>query len=161
MESIAQQLKVEGVPPHVSSWSVAGIHGFVLAVLNRWQREHGELPAQFQMVMCPQVEINAMGGLPPRVHELTDPRLRCRHFTGCNRPYFVVLFTGADAEHRAREAQELLSWSERYAVTRDPHGVCLAFAGATEDLLDEEREETPARTLQMLLASGELVSILG
>jgi hypothetical protein len=140
---------------------VARIPGFVPAVLRRWQRAHGPLPTRFVMVMCPQVEINAMGGLPPEVIELTDPRLRCRHFTGCHRPYFVMLFVGADAEARRRRIQGLLSWSEGYGVEIDRQSIKLEFAGAAEEVENRPENTARVRTLQDLLATGELVSILG
>ena len=92
MKQLAKKLELVDVPPYVASWNAAKIPGFVLAVLSRWQRSQDGLPDRFFMVMCPQVEVNARGGLPPRVVEMTDPRLRCKHFTGCQRPYFVVLF---------------------------------------------------------------------
>ena len=136
------------------------IQGFVRAVLERWQRAHGNLPERFYMVMCPQVEVNARGGLPSEVYELTDPRLRCRHFTGCHKPYFVVIFSGEDADERRRRVQELLSWSEGYGVHIREDAIELSFADATEDLEDETNPPAPRRSLQELLATGELVSIL-
>jgi hypothetical protein len=144
----------------VASWSVAGVEGFVLAVLKRWQRHHGALPREFSLVMCPQVELNAMGGLPDRVTELTDPRLRCRYFTGCHRPYFVVIFDGDDAETRRAEVQEVLSWSEGYRVQIEAECVVLHFMDATEDFHDEAPQTHRPRTLQDLLASGDLIRIL-
>ncbi len=161
MSLLPQTVKVTGVPPHVGSWSVAQIPGFVPAVLGRWQREHGELPRHFSLVMCPQVEVNARGGLPPEVTELTDPRLRCRHFTGCHRPYLVILFTGPEAEAQRTRVLPLLAWCEAYQVCIEQNTIHLHFAGATEDT------EAPApppgqasRALKDLLASGELVRIL-
>ena len=139
---------------------MAKIPGFVIAVLKRWQRSHGELPNRFFLVMCPQVEINAMGGLPARVYELTDPRLRCRHFTGCHKPYFVVIFIGEDAGQRRAEVQHLLSWSESYEVEITNETVKLSFSDATEDSGNERTDLPKQRTLQQLLETGELVSIL-
>lgn len=160
MNSIAENLEVLGVPLHVESWTVAKIPGFVPAVLKRWQRAHGLLPKRFFMVLCPQVEVNAIGGLPAKVYELTDPRLRCRHFTGCHKPYFVVFLTGQDADQRRAEIQAQLSWSEGYEVELTPESVRLKFAEATEDVTDDEEKVTPKRTVQQLLQTGELVSIL-
>ena len=54
------------------------------------------------------------GGLPDRVRELTNPRLRFLHFTGCNKPYVVLLYSGEDAEAWRAEVQQLLAWSEGY-----------------------------------------------
>ena len=160
MSKLPDQLQVLGLPPHIESWSVARIPGFVLAVLRRWQRNHGELPREFHALMCPQVEVNARGGLPARVVELTDPQLRCRHFTGCHKPYFVVMFTGPDAGRRRAEVQALLAWSEGYRVEVGSEAVVLRFMEATEEI-DEASEGAPGqRTLQDLLSSGELVSIL-
>ena len=153
-------VEIRDVPVYVESWTVAKIPGFVAAVLNRWQREHGELPARFHMAMCPQVEINAMGGLPSRVRELTDPRLTCRHFTGCHKPYLVVIFVGDDADSRRQQAQELLSWSEGYAVEKTESAVQLTFAGCTEEVDHDEDPRPNARRLQELLESGELIRIL-
>ncbi len=153
-------VEIRDVPVYVESWTVAKIPGFVAAVLNRWQREHGELPARFHMAMCPQVEINAMGGLPSRVRELTDPRLTCRHFTGCHKPYLVVIFVGDDADSRRQQAQELLSWSEGYAVEKTESAVQLTFASCTEEVDHDQDPRRNARRLQELLESGELIRIL-
>jgi hypothetical protein len=90
---------ISGNAPYVESWRWR-ISGFVFAVLKRWQRNYGELPHSFCMVMCPQVEINALGGLPSRAAALTHPKLSCRHFTGCHKPYFVVIFMGEDADEQ-------------------------------------------------------------
>ena len=98
MGPIAEQLEIEGLPPYVESWSAARIPGFIPAVLDRWRHNSGELPTRFVMVVCPQVEIDARGGLPDRVRELTNPRLRFLHFTGCHKPYVVLLYAGDDAE---------------------------------------------------------------
>jgi hypothetical protein len=160
MERLPGQLEVSGMPRHVESWSVARIPGFVVAVLRRWQRNYGELPQRFVMVMCPQVEINALGGLPDRVSALTDPKLTCRHFTGCHKPYFVVIFTGENAAQRRAEIQELLPWSEGYEVEITEDAIHLCFAEATEELGEPATGATPVRTVQELLESGELVSIL-
>jgi hypothetical protein len=155
------EVEVGGVPDHVAAWSVARIPGFVLSVLQRWGREHGALPPSFSLLMCPQAEINAAGGLPEALHTLTDPRLRCRHFTGCHRPFLVVLFTGEDAEVRRGAAQALLPWSEGYRATLDGERVRLEFAEATEDTLENTRPGPDPGRLRSLLESGELVEILG
>jgi hypothetical protein len=110
--------------------------------------------------MCPQVEINTLGGLPRRVIELTDPRLTCRHFTGCNKPYFVVIFAGDDAETYQRAVQEQLPWSESYEAQITASALRLTFSGASEDLEEDNAGTRPQRTLQELLERGDLVSIL-
>lgn len=157
---LPEKIEITGVPPHLESWTVAKIDGFVAAVLNRWQRAHGNLPERFTIVMCPQVEINAIGGIPSRVIELTDPKLRCRHFTGCHKPYFVVFFTGDKAEEQRAGVQEFLSWSESYAVHISDEKIRLAFIDATEDAGHEEERRPGSRSFRSLLESGELVSIL-
>lgn len=162
MEQLPEHVEFVELPPYVEIWSVAKIPNFMQAVLGRWQRAHGELPDRFYVVMCPQVEVNAAGGLPSRVIELTDPRLRCHHFTGCHKPYFVVFFVGEDADRSRAEVQGLLAWSEGYRVDIGKDAVRLTFVEATEDIDDEEREaDRPAsRTLRELISTGEIVSIL-
>lgn len=156
-----REVEVKGLPAHVAAWSVSHIPGFVLAVLQRWEREYARLPDAFSILMCPQTELNAMGGLPEGVHALTDPRLRCAHFTGCHRPYLVVLFTGEDAEPRRAEAQTLLPWSEGYRVRVVGDRAELEFADAREGLDTDTAGSGEARSLRSLLASGELVQVLG
>jgi len=161
VETLPDRIEVNGLPPYVEAWSAAKIANFVPAVLARWQRARGKLPSSFFMLMCPQVEVNAVGGLPPRVIELTDPRLRCLHFTGCHKPYFVVFFTGEDADQRRAEVQELLSWSESYQVDFDSDGVRLDFIDAVEDAHDDSEDTASSqRTVRELLATGEIVRIL-
>ena len=116
MPGIMEQPKINGLPPNVECWSAVNIPGFVTGVLHRWQREQGNLPARFMLVACPKVEINANGGLPSRVRELTNPRQRLQHFTGCHKPYLVILLQGEDADSRRDEIQRWLSWSEGYQV---------------------------------------------
>jgi hypothetical protein len=132
MESNAKQLEITGLPPYVGSWSVAGIPNFVTSVLNRWQRNYGRLPPRFLLLACPQVEVNAAGGLPRRVRELTDPRVRILHFTGCHKPYLVIILLGADAELRREEIQQQLAWSEGYAVEFAEGMTRLEFLDAIE-----------------------------
>ena len=160
MQQLPQKVEFVDVPPYVEIWSVAKIPNFVQAVLGRWQRARGELPSRFYVMMCPQVEVNAIGGLPSRVIELTDPRLRCHHFTGCHKPYFVVFFVGEDADQRRAEVQDLLSWSESYQVDIGKDAVVLTFIDATEDADDEREEPSSRRTVRELIATGEIVSIL-
>ena len=160
MASTSDTVEISGVPQHVESWTVAKIPGFVTAVLARREREHGDLPSRFQMAMCPLVEVSAMGGLPDKVQELTDPRLTCRHFTGCHKPYLVVIFVGEDADHRRQQVQELLPWSEGYAVEKKGSDIRLQFAGCTEEVEQDDSPRPPARRLKELLESGELIRIL-
>jgi hypothetical protein len=161
MPTPLDHIKVDGVPEHVASWSAAKIPGFVAAVIKRWEREYGELRRSFEMVICPQVEINAIGGLPAEVIELTDPRLRCRHFTGCHKPYFVAFFAGEDAAVRRAKVQTLLPWSEGYAVEVDDEAVTLRFVDCSEDVESEGDPARGVRTLRELLQTGELVSVMG
>lgn len=133
MESTPMELEILGQPAYVSSWSVAGIPGFIPAALERWQRNHGRLPDRFILVACPQVEVNALGGLPARVRELTSPRLRFQHFTGCHKPYLVILLVGEEASARREKVQELLAWSEGYQVERQDSTTRLHFIDAVEE----------------------------
>jgi hypothetical protein len=132
VESSAKRLEIAGLPPYVGSWSVAGIPNFVTAVLDRWQRNYGRLPPQFLLVACPQVEIQAIGGLPSRVRELTDSRVRLLHFTGCHKPYLVFILLGEDAELRRGEIQRQLAWSEGYRVRLAGGMARLQFVEAVE-----------------------------
>jgi hypothetical protein len=160
VEQLPERFEIRDVPPYVEIWSVARIPNFMRAVLERWRRDRGELPTGLHVLLCPQVEVNAVGGLPSRVVELTDPRLRCHHFTGCHKPYFVVFFVGEDADQRRAEVQRLLSWSESYRVEIGNDAVRLAFVDATEDADEDERRAGPGpRTLRELLATGEIVRI--
>ena len=159
MERIPDSIDITGLPPHVASWCVAKVPGFVPAILKRWLRAHPDLPARFQLVMCPVAEINAYGGIPARVHELTDPRLTCQHFTGCSRPYYALLFAGSDADARRAEIQTLLPWSEAYAANLDEDRVHLELLDATEDIPGLERRD-PARRFADLLESGELLKVM-
>jgi len=84
-------------------------------------------------VLCPQVEINAIGGLPDRVRELTSPRWRLQQFTGCHKPYLVLIHAGEDAERWRREVQGLLSWSEGYRVDITQDATRLQFIDAVEE----------------------------
>jgi len=134
MTSTSSQLVITGLPPYIGCWSAVGLPGFAFAIFNRWQRNYGTLPSRFVMVACPQVEINALGGLPPRVIELTDSRVRLQHFTGCHRPYLVILLLGEDAEQRREEIQKFLPWSEGYDVNLMNGTTQLEFIEAIEDI---------------------------
>ncbi|MGD2082470.1 MAG: hypothetical protein PVF91_05865 [Chromatiales bacterium] len=159
MTPIPDRVEIEGAPDYVGAWSAAAIPGFVPTVLRRWQREYGRLPDPLFVTLCPQVELNASGGLPGVAVELSDARLRCRQFTGCHKPYFVMFFTGADAaDHQAR-AGEALAWSESYRLEIGPDRLRLEFRGATEALAEDEEVRRP-RTIASLLESGELLEVL-
>lgn len=137
MEPVAEQLEIEGIPPYVESWSAASIPGFIPTVLDRWRHNGSGLPTRFVMVVCPQVEVNARGGLPDRVVELTNPRLRFLHFTGCHKPYVVLLYSGDDAEEWRAEVQQLLSWSEGYQAELTAGMTRLKFIEAIEERDDD------------------------
>ncbi len=141
MKPGAQQLQIEGMPPYVKSWSAASIPGFILSVLERWRRNGGELPIRFVMVVCPQVEINAMGGLPRQVKELTNPRLRFLHFTGCSKPYLVLVYSGDGADEWRAQVQRFLSWSEGYQAKLVAGMAHLKFIEAVEELDDDHVRE--------------------
>jgi len=133
MQTGDQSPEILGVPAYVRSWSVVGLPGFAGAVLARWQRNHGPLPAHFVLVACPQVEVLALGGLPSRVLELTDARRRLQHFTGCHKPYLVLFLMGEQAEVRRAEVQRLLAWSESYHVSCAHGRVRMRFLDAIEE----------------------------
>lgn len=132
-------LEIEGVPPYVESWSAARIPGFIPAVLNRWRHNSGALPGRFVIVICPHVEIDARGGLPDRVRELSNPRQRFMHFTGCHKPYVVLFFSGDDAEAWRAEVQQLLAWSEGYQAELMPGMTRLKFIEAIEEFDDDRK----------------------
>ena len=159
MDTLSDKVEIHGLPLHVESWAVAKVAGFVPAILKRWLRSHPELPTEFYLVMCPVAEVNTHGGLPARVHLLTDPRLTCRHFTGCSRPYYAMIFTGADADARRAEIQTLLPWSESYAVDIKQDLIQLTFVEASEDI-DSDQEPVEARRIADLLESGELLKVM-
>jgi hypothetical protein len=133
MGTVIKQPEITGLPPNVGSWSAVSIPGFITSVLGRWQRELGRLPVRFVLVACPKVEVNAIGGLPPRVRELTSPRQRLQHFTGCHKPYLVILLEGEDADARRDEIQRRLSWSEGYQVECTDGSPRLRFIEAIEE----------------------------
>ncbi|MEI6414196.1 MAG: hypothetical protein WCP34_08035 [Pseudomonadota bacterium] len=151
-------VKIRDIPQHVESWSAARIPGFVPAVLARWRRDQGALlPDSFYMVLCPQAELNARGGLPAAVQELTDPRLRCRHFTGCHKPYFVALFTSSQGDEHRASVQRWLPWSEGYQVRIWPDHIELILREAVEDEAEESMENAE---LQRILSTADLISVL-
>ncbi len=159
MDTLSDNVEIQGLPPYVESWAVAKVAGFVPAILKRWLRSHPDLPTEFYLVMCPVAEVNTLGGLPARVHLLTDPRLTCRHFTGCSRPYYAMIFTGPDADARRAEMQTLLPWSESYTVDIKKDPLQLIFIDASEDI-DSDQRPVEARRVADLLESGELLKIM-
>lgn len=160
MRDIPQQIDVIGVPDFVKSWSAVSIPNFVYTVLDRWDREFGALPDSFYIVMCPQVEINARGGLPEGVHEYIDPRLRCRQFTGCHKPYFFAIFKGKDAHSRCLEVLQLLAWSEAYQVKLENERMVLIYQGSTEEPDDDGDREDEHTRFKNLISTGQLIQIL-
>jgi len=159
---IPETCELIGVPMYLESWIVAKIPKFVPSILSRWQRNGVSLPERFFLLLCPVAEINSHGGLPDRVQLLTDARLSCKHFTGCHRPYFAALFFGETAEPGCQAVLERLAWSEAYQVQLDPEAIRLNFFGATEDLDEQDlpAPKRPQRSVQELLATGELLEIL-
>ena len=133
MKVVMKQPDITGLPAYVGSWSAVSIPGFLAGILNRWQRERGRLPTRFVLIACPKVEINANGGLPSRVRELTNPRQRFEHFTGCHKPYLVIFLLGEDADARRDEIQKWLSWSEGYQVEYTDGSPRLRFIEAIEE----------------------------
>ena len=142
MELTPHQLEIIDVPPYIRSWSAVGLPGFIIKALERWQRNYGDLPLQFRLIACPQVEVNAVGGLPERVRELTDSRVRLLHFTGCHKPYLILLLFGNDAEVRRAEIQQWLAWSEGYQVEVSEEVIRLHFIDAIEEIDADEEDAT-------------------
>jgi hypothetical protein len=133
MMTINKGLEIANLPAYVQSWSVVNLPGFISNLLDRWQRNYGDLPDAFSLVACPQAEINANGGLPSRVIDLTDPRARIKQFTSCHRLYLVILIMGEHVAHRRRQVQQYLSWSEGYDVVLDDGVARLQFIEAIEE----------------------------
>jgi hypothetical protein len=151
MSMPVKQCRVEGTPP---PWSVTEVNKFVIGALDRVQRDGEGLPEHFLLSICPWGERNALGGTPPQVQEVIDPRLRLVHFTGCGRPYLIALFIGEDAATRQETAMRYLPWSEHFAVAcRDGQAV-LEYLGCTEDIWADQVPDP--RTLRELLGQGAL-----
>ena len=138
MAAITEPTQINDLPPYIRSWSVVCIPKFIAAALDRWQRNFGQLPENFILVACPNLEILSMGGLPNRVRELIDARSRLQHFTSCHRLYTVFLLFNEDAEQRREEIQSYLPWSESYRVKLDSNTPQLTFIEAIEDLDDDD-----------------------
>jgi hypothetical protein len=152
MASIASFRVTGDLPP----WTVTSVSKFVVGALARVEGATGPLPARFFLSVCPWGERNAMGGTPPQVLEVVDPRMRLVHFTGCGRPYLIVLFTGANAAERQQRAIETLPWSEHFEVANEQGAAALTLIACTEDVANGVDDWSPQRTLQGLLETGEL-----
>ncbi len=142
---------IEGTPP---PWTATSVDKFIVGALGRVERESGNLPPGFHLSICPWGERNAVGGTPSEVREVTHPRFRLVHFTGCGRPYLVALFTGEDAARHQEAAMRLLPWSEHYTASIHQGQANLVYLNCTEDLWGDE--EPDPRTLRELLEQGEL-----
>lgn len=59
--------------------------------------------------------------------------MRIQLFTGCHKPYLVILLLGEDAEVRREEIQKLLPWSEGYHVNFIDGMTRLQFIEAIEE----------------------------
>lgn len=162
MLQIPENVEVSGLPPYIAFWSITRVDRFIPAILGRWHREHSGLRSGFFLLLCPRVEVNALGGLPGDVLDLTDPRQRLTHFTGCQRPYMALMLAGEDADQRRARIHELLPWSESYWVEIDEASIRLSFIDATEELVDQpgERMQSPRR-FHDLCSSGEITGLLG
>ena len=77
-----------------------------------------------------------MGGLPERVRMLTNARQRIQHFTGCHKPYLVLINHDEDTEAWREEVQGQLPWSEAYHTEIAHDMIRLEFIDAIEDLED-------------------------
>jgi hypothetical protein len=148
-----EAFEVQGDTP---AWTVTHVSKFVVGALGRAEREGGPLPERFHLTLCPFGERNAAGGIPGPVHATLDPRFRLVHFTGCGRPYLVVLYIGADAAARQADAIAHLPWSEHYAVEAREGTAHLEFLAATEQPAADAPPWTGPRTLRELERSGEL-----
>lgn len=133
MMTIHKGLEIANLPAYVQSWSVVNLPGFISNLLDRWQRNYGSLPDTFSLIACPQAEVNANGGLPSRVIDLTDPRARIKQFTSCHRLYLVILVMGAHVAQRRKQIQQHLSWSEGYNAVLDDGVLRLRFIEAIEE----------------------------
>lgn len=153
MSELARFVIVGSPPP----WSVTAVDKFVVSSLQRAQREGGALPRQFRMSMCPWGERNAMGEAWGMAQAVIDPRFRIVHFTGCSRPYLVVLFVGEDAARDQDVMKRYMPWSEHYEVELAGKGtIALRFVGCTEEPEEENAGEQQTRNLQELFRSGAL-----
>ena len=150
-------IELIGTPP---PWSVTSVDRFVASVLERAEREGGELPVHFHLTMCPWGERNAAARQGGEWSDVMDPRYRLVHFTGCGRPYLVAILTGDDAARRQRQAMRYLPWSEHYTASREGESLRLRFVAEVEQPEVDVRDafEGRGRTLIELFESGEIHS---
>jgi len=153
MSISVERYMVEGTPP---PWSVTKVNNFVVGALARMRHEGGDLPEHFLLSFCPWGERNAIGGTPEQLREVMDPRFRLVHFTGCSRPYWVILFIGEAAAARQQLAMRHLPWSEHFTVVCRDSGAILEYLGCTEEVSVDY--ESDPHTLRELLSQGRLVS---
>lgn len=141
------RFEIIGTPP---PWSVTLVDKFVTGALGRIVDQGGRLPTEFRISFFPWGEHNAMGGTPEAVREIMDPRLRLVHFTGCGRPYLVVVFIGDKAAGDQEIARCQLPWSEHYRAQDGGDQLTLEFIGETEELENAVEPDVAARTLRSL-----------
>jgi len=137
-------------------WSVTKVDKFLPGVFARAEHEGAALPEAFHISMCPWGEHNTVRGSAEHWHDVMDPRFRLVHFTGCGRPYLVVMFIGEEARRRQTVAARHLPWSEHYRVELDAQTARLHFLGESEEPEVEAAEPLPERTLMTLFRTGEL-----
>lgn len=147
--------EVSGSPP---PWSVTGVDKFIVSVIQRAERQGGVLPEEFFMSLCPWGERNAVGGGTVELRDVMDPRFRLVHFTGCGRPYLVVILTGDDAVKRQQIAMRHLPWSEHYQARLHEGVIQLAFVAEVEEPEIESSDTPGERTLVKLFQAGELTT---
>ncbi len=147
--------KVNGAPP---PWSVTGVDKFVVGVIERAEREGGALPDSFFLSLCPWGERNVVDSGADELRDVMDPRFRLVHFTGCGRPYLVVVLTGEDAAKRQQIAMKYLPWSEHYRVCISGSVIELEFVAEVEEPEVDSGEQVGERRLVQLFESGELAA---
>lgn len=150
-----KEFEVNGSPP---PWTVTGVDKFIVSVIERAEREGGDLPGEFYLSLCPWGERNAVGGGAAELRDVMDPRFRLVHFTGCGRPYLLVFFIGDDARQRQRVAVRHLPWSEHYRASISDGVIHLEFIEQAEQPQEGGAEVMGERTLRALLRAGELAS---
>jgi len=145
--------EVSGSPP---PWSVTGVDKFMVSVIERAEREGGDLPESFFVSLCPWGERNAVGRGAVELRDVMDPRFRLVHFTGCGRPYLVVVLTGDDAAKRQQIAMKYLPWSEHYRARLRGGVIELVFVAEVEEPEIDSSDQWGERRLVQLFQSGEL-----
>ena len=147
--------KVSGsLPP----WSVTGVDKFIVSVIERAEREGGALPEEFFLSLCPWGERNAVSGGAVELRDVMDPRFRLVHFTGCGKPYLVVVLTGDDAANRQQIAMKYLPWSEHYRACLRGGIIEMVFVAEVEQPEIDSSEELEERRLVQLFQAGELTA---